>query len=90
MGADKQLPLGPGVRVVRREGPLLALDKPEGVRSHPNEPGVVDVLALLAAPYDLDGEFYRLDGMEIHLLNRLDAPTSGLILISLDAAVARR
>lgn len=85
---DGALPLGPGVRLLRREGPLLALDKPDGVRSHPNETGRADALALLAAPYDLKRECYATAQGDVYLLNRLDAPTSGVILVALDAGLA--
>jgi 23S rRNA pseudouridine955/2504/2580 synthase len=83
------LPLGPGVRVTAREGPLYALDKPGGVRSHPNDPATIDPQALLLAPYDLERECYMTDVGEVHLLNRLDGPTSGLILVAADGAVAQ-
>jgi tRNA pseudouridine65 synthase len=68
---------------------LLAVDKPEGVRSHPNVAGKPDSLALLAAPYDPERECYAgTDGASWYLLNRLDAPTSGVLLLATDAGLA--
>lgn len=80
------LPLGPGVALLHKERGLLALYKPEGVKAHPNKGGKggVDKKALLAAPYDLKGEYYDLremGGGKLHLLHRLDSPTSGLIIL---------
>lgn len=80
------LPLGKGVRLlISHPSGLLAVEKPVGVRSHPNDKGV-DPRALLLAPYDSTTETYRwreTGGQErhCHLLNRLDTPTSGLLLV---------
>ncbi|KAF0093872.1 MAG: pseudouridine synthase [Puniceicoccaceae bacterium 5H] len=67
---------------------LLALEKAAGLRSHPNRGGVVDDGALLALPYDEAAEAYVDGSTRYYLLNRLDAPTSGLILLATDAKVA--
>ncbi len=84
-----ELPLGPGVEVITRAAGLTALYKPEGLRAHPNEGGRVDKGALIAAPYDLNEECYILPGEgKLHLLHRLDGPTSGLILVCSDEALA--
>ena len=89
------IPFGRGVRVVA-EHPcgLIAVAKPDGILSHPNpgeaaEKGTV----LIAGNYSLDEEaFHVRDGKggirRVYLLNRLDSPTSGVLLLSLDAGVA--
>ncbi len=90
--ACEDWPLGPGVRVLERDSRgLTALDKPVGVRAHPNTPRV-DPRALLRAPYDSEHEVYRLPdgGGEAYLLNRLDAPTSGVLLVATDLPIADR
>ena len=79
-------PLGPGVTVVK-QGPagLYALNKPSGVRSQPKEGGK-DPQALLTCSYSLKDEAYHIPpdkgGGKVWLLHRLDAGTSGVILVA--------
>ncbi|NBS15018.1 MAG: RNA pseudouridine synthase [Verrucomicrobia bacterium] len=79
-------PLGPGVKVVKA-GPagLYALAKPGGVRSQPKEGGK-DPGALLTCSYSLKDEAYHIPpdkgGGKVWLLHRLDAGTSGVILVA--------
>ena len=87
----KKIPLGHKVSILNYDHntTLFALNKPEGIRSHPNEEGI-DKKSLLLAPYDPVKECYLCDiadigRIPIFLLNRLDAPTSGVILLCLDA-----
>ncbi|MDF9828275.1 tRNA pseudouridine65 synthase [Ereboglobus sp. PH5-10] len=52
------LPLGRGVAVITRDpNGLVALNKPAGTLSHPNEPRD-QPRSLLNAPYEPDGEYY--------------------------------
>ncbi len=89
-GEPLALALVSGARVVLEKNGLLALAKPEGVRSHPNEAGKVDPGAILLVPFDEEGEFYELGGgRRLHLLHRLDAPTSGVLLFARDEALAK-
>ncbi len=88
----KNLPMGQGVQVlVCDEHGLLALEKPTGTRAHPNDSSA-DPNALLTVPYDHDAECYLWDhaGQRrlIYLVNRLDSPTSGVILLALSKPVA--
>ena len=79
-------PLGPGVTVVK-PGPagLYALNKPSGIRSQPKEGGK-DPHALLTCSYSLKDEAYHIPpdkgGGKVWLLHRLDAGTSGVILVA--------
>ena len=92
------LPLGPGVTVTTADANGLgALTKPAGVLSHPNE-FALEGRALLAARYFPEGEYYEWPAPEgaagaepvrLHLLNRLDSATSGLIMVSADAELAK-
>jgi 23S rRNA-/tRNA-specific pseudouridylate synthase len=93
----RKLPLAPGVRVavVGAEG-LVALEKPAGVLTHPNHGGASGT-ALLKAPYNHGSECYHWtpeagEPGKLFLLNRLDSPTSGLVLAALteEAAEAGR
>ncbi|MDR1497215.1 MAG: RluA family pseudouridine synthase [Puniceicoccales bacterium] len=85
-----ELPLGAGVRVlaVHPSLPLFAIDKPAGILSHPNRDGA-QRNTLLDAPYNLADECYSLPhNSRLHLLNRLDSPTSGVLLATIDNALA--
>lgn len=88
-----QLPLNQGVLVLaHNEDGLLALEKPSGAMSHPNEPEDKG-RSLLMADYDLEQECYHWtnDSGETHrvwLINRLDSPTSGVILLGLNPEIS--
>ncbi len=83
------LPLAPGVRVLQTHASgLVAFEKPCGLRSHPNRPGL-DRGALLLASYDAENESYQWSQSDgetgsFYLLNRIDAPASGIILGTTD------
>jgi len=88
------VPFGPGVRRVECDANgLAALDKPAGVLSHPN--GSRDEgRSLVRARYDPQDGCFEWPGAagamhRLWLINRLDSATSGLILASADAALAR-
>lgn len=67
---------------------LVAIDKAEGLRSHPNDTGP-DLQAVLLTQFDAEEECYRDgDGNHWFLCNRLDAPTSGIVLLCGAAALA--
>ena len=87
------LPLGTGVHILNssKEG-LIALYKPTGVLSHPNKCDET-YRSLLNADYNYDDEVYvyRHEGMkrQVWLINRLDSPTSGIILVAVNSDVAK-
>jgi 23S rRNA-/tRNA-specific pseudouridylate synthase len=85
------LPLGPGVRLITsNQHGLVALDKPEGVMSHPNKNEDIR-RSLLNASYDYPGEFFMWKVGDVEhrawLVNRLDSPTSGVILVALNEPI---
>jgi tRNA pseudouridine65 synthase len=88
------VPFGPGVKGIAFDANGLgALDKPEGVLSHPNGPRD-EHRSLVRAPYDKEDESFEWKGpggqaRRLWLVNRLDSATSGLILAAADAALAR-
>lgn len=93
------LPLGRGVRVIAASAAgVFALEKPAGTLTHPNAAGAgTPKNALFAADYSLKNECYscRVPGgkiRKIFVLNRLDSPTSGVVLAATDerAAAAAR
>ncbi len=87
------LPLAAGVHVLKRHpGGLVAFFKPEGVKAHSND-GHPDPKALLNAHYDFAEQFFWWEtpaGEErkFWLVNRLDSPTSGVILGASDEKIA--
>jgi len=91
---EKVLPLAHTARVVRVSGRLLALEKPAGLMTHPNK-DLDRNYSLLQARYDLQRECYRWhpesadDPGKLYLLNRIDSPTSGLVLAALDSETAK-
>jgi tRNA pseudouridine65 synthase len=87
------VPFGDGVKRVETDANgLAALDKPEGVLSHPNGPRD-EARALVRAKYDEHGEFFEWTGAaglarRLWLINRLDSATSGLILVATTGELA--
>ena len=67
---------------------LCALEKPPNVLAHPNSEAMVDSMALLKLPYDFDQQAYIGEGENFFLLNRLDSPVSGIILLATKQHVA--
>ncbi len=87
------LPLGRGVILITRDpNGLIALNKPAGILSHPNEPRD-QPRSLLNARYETNGEFFEwqteANVRRLWLLNRLDSATSGVILLASTEALAR-
>ena len=68
---------------------LVAVEKAPGIMSHPNR-AVDQRMALLDAPYDYKTETFSVKGKKWFLINRLDAPTSGVILLSDNPATAAK
>lgn len=88
----QDLPLGRGVQLLNHnEDGLVALDKPAGLMAHPNKPEDRE-RSLLNALYDYENEEFqwRKDGKQHRawLINRIDSPTSGVILVALNKALA--
>jgi tRNA pseudouridine65 synthase len=73
---------------------LVALAKPVGALSHPNEPAD-QRRSMLTCPYSIDGEFFEwtdtssAEPSRTWLLNRLDSATSGVVLLARSEALAK-
>jgi tRNA pseudouridine65 synthase len=78
-----------GVRVLRAKDGLVALLKPAGVLSHPNE-ATGSSRALLTCAYDFDAERYDFEKGSAWLLHRLDSATSGVILLAENEDLAKK
>lgn len=86
------IPLADGctIAAVHPSG-LVAISKGEGKASHPNPDGK-KCSPMIKAPYDFDGEFFILGcggQTKLWLINRLDSPTSGIVLLGFDEDVAK-
>lgn len=83
-------PWGSGVQVIHRDpNGLIAVNKPAGILSHPNRPGVAPK-AVVKLPYAFELEaFTASSGRKLYLCNRLDSPTSGILLLCEDESLAR-
>lgn len=90
------LPLNKNVRVLGSHAcGIFALEKPAGTMTHPNAQGIANAKnALLVADYSLKNECYFCRDsagtvQKIFVLNRLDSPTSGIVLCATDTHVAK-
>lgn len=90
-----ELPLGRGVKILCADAcGLLAFEKPAGTLTHPNSAGLAAAKnALLVADYSLKNECYacRVPGgkiQKVYILNRLDSPTSGVVLAATNEKIA--
>lgn len=84
------LPLHPDCRLLSQHpSGLLAVDKAAGVPSHPNNAQETGS-AVLTVHYDREREYFRSGTGGWYLLNRLDAPTSGVLLLADREDVAQR
>ncbi|WOO42786.1 RNA pseudouridine synthase [Rubellicoccus peritrichatus] len=83
---ERKLALGKGVRILKTDPcGLIALEKPPGIKSHPNDSKASEH-CLINAEYDMnERRYYNLVGEdcfdEVFLIHRLDSATSGVILI---------
>lgn len=83
------LPLNEGVQILNsNQDGLVAVEKPTGALSHPNKPED-SRRSILKANYDYENEYFFWedeDGREcrVWLVNRLDSPTSGVMLLALN------
>lgn len=74
---------------------LVAIYKGHGIMAHPNpSKSSFSQVAIVRAKYNLSGEYFSWidpesgQKMRLHLINRLDSPTSGIILAATNSATA--
>ena len=75
------------------ENGIVAIEKAANVMSHPNPNGGKAGRALVKARYNFEKQYYSWQNesgekLRLHLINRLDSHTSGLIIASIDEAAA--
>ena len=82
----EELPLDREAKVLdHHPSGLIAIDKPVGVLTHPNRKDEKKARTLIRADYDFAEESYvwvddKGDNRSLHLVHRLDSPTSGVLL----------
>jgi 23S rRNA-/tRNA-specific pseudouridylate synthase len=85
-----EIPLHKSCAILKRHAcGLVAVEKADGIMSHPNRQSDQG-RSLVNAPYDYETEAYTVGGRKLYLVNRLDAPTSGVILLSEDLECAAK
>lgn len=88
------LPLNRNVDIISyNDHGLISLNKKEGILSHPNNK-IISKKSLLEAEYDFKEECYFWNDnngvlKKAWLVNRLDSPTSGVILLSLNSKIKK-
>lgn len=83
----EDIPWHTSVKLIKASKGILAIDKPCGVLSHPNATDKFKQ-SVVQAPYNFEKEAYKIGNEWVYLLNRLDSPTSGVLLLAIDPSVA--
>jgi 23S rRNA-/tRNA-specific pseudouridylate synthase len=80
----------PSIKILNEDrNGLVAIAKPSGWMVHPNIANTSSQRAIAPYVYDFEKECYCLpNGRSLFVLNRLDAPTSGVMLMAMNEAVA--
>ncbi|MEX0323523.1 MAG: RluA family pseudouridine synthase [Puniceicoccaceae bacterium] len=85
-----EIPLHPDCRLIKADpSGLMAIEKAAGILSHPNK-REDEGRSLLKGSYEIGHETYTVGDKHWYLLNRLDAPTSGLILMADNPELAQK
>ena len=79
----------PSVKIIKFENAIYAIYKPCGILSQPNKAGVCKQ-SVIQSNYDFNREAYKTEDGWVYLLNRLDSPTSGIVILSTDFEVAQQ
>lgn len=89
----EELPLNENVRLLEANADgLVAIEKPPGALSHPNQADEI-ARSVLRANYDYANEYFFWEGEDgkecrAWLVNRLDSPTSGVLLLALNEKIS--
>ena len=84
----EDIPWHISVKLIKASKGILAIDKPCGLLSHPNTSDKFKQ-SVVQAPYDFEKEAYKIGNAWVYLLNRLDSPTSGILLFATDPSVTQ-
>lgn len=83
-----KIPWHSSVKLIKISNGILGIDKPCGLLSHPNTPDKFKQ-SVIQAPYCFEKEAYKINDEWVYLLNRLDSPTSGILLLATEASLAQ-
>ena len=83
------IPWHPSVKIIKIENSIFAIDKPCGILSQPNKSSICKQ-SIIQAAYDLKREAYKTEDGDVYLLNRLDSPTSGIVILCKDFEIAKK
>ena len=83
------IPWHPQVKIIKEQMDVFMVYKPCDVLSHPNKPGFFKQ-SLMQAPYDFSKQAYQTPDGLFYLLNRLDSPTSGLVVLCKNNVLAKK
>ncbi len=89
----KSIPLAPGCEIAATDPRgIVAISKRAGYASHPN-PGGARGKPMVLAPYNFEGEYFSWEGEDgrkrrLWLANRLDSPTSGIVIAAANPEAA--
>lgn len=86
---NEKIPWHASVNLIKVSNGILAIHKPCGILSHPNTSDKFKQ-SVLQAPYDLQKEAYKVGNEWVYLLNRLDSPTSGVLLLTTEEVIAQK
>lgn len=79
----------PSVKIIRFENAVYAIYKPCGILLQPNKSGICKQ-SIVQSSYDFNREAYKTEEGWLYLLNRLDSPTSGIVILSTDFEVSKQ
>ena len=83
------IPWHPSIKIIKSKNSIFAIDKPCGILSQPNNTGVCKQ-SIIQSVYDFNREAYKTPEREVYLLNRLDSPTSGIVILCTDFEIAKK
>ena len=83
------IPWHPTIKIIKFENAIYAIYKSCGILSQPNKVGVCRQ-SIIQAAYDFDREAYKTEEGWVYLLNRLDSPTSGIVILCTDFEITKQ
>ena len=86
---NEEIPWHVSVKLIKASNGILAIHKPCGILSHPNTSDKFKQ-SVVQASYDFEKEAYKVGNKWVYLLNRLDSPTSGVLLLATEEGIAEK